>query len=370
MIRKLLGYVLIVLIIVALAGFMVWRGMSTMGGQAKGPRPDKPLVVELVAARSQPMPIALQAVGQVQSEHSVQIRPQVNGLLQEVYFTEGQTVRKGQRLFRIDPAQYESALAGARAAWESAKAQTERLAPLAGKEFVTTQEYENARANEGQLKAMLRQAEINLAYTDIRAPISGRTGSLSVRAGNLVSLNDTAPLVVINQMQPILVQYSLPQQRLAELRRYRDARSIRVFLTHEDGSGDLGEGDLVFIDNNVNTETGTVLLKARLRNEREQLWPGQYVGVRTQFTVQQDAIVAPLTAVQTGQNGNYVYTVEQGKAVVRPVEVDRQMGELAVISKGLVAGDQVVMRAPRNLRPGANITTAADAANPETRKTP
>src|SRR3569623_664083 len=153
-------------------------------------------------------------MGQVQSEHSVQIRPQVSGLLQEVYFTEGQTVQKGQRLFRIAPAQYESALAGARAAWESAKAQVERLAPLAGKEFVTAQEYENARASEGQLKAMLRQAESNLAYTDIRAPIAGRTGSLGVKSGNLVAPNDTAALVVINQMQPVLVQYSLPQQRL------------------------------------------------------------------------------------------------------------------------------------------------------------
>src|SRR3569623_1244282 len=247
-IRKLLGYVIILLIIVSLAAFIVWRSMSTMGEQAKGQRPDKPLVVELVAAQTQPMPIALQAVGQVQSEHSVQIRPQVSGLLQEVYFTEGQTVQKGQRLFRIDPAQYESALAGARAAWESAKAQTERLEPLAGMEFVAAQVYVYARASEGQLKAMLRQADINLAYTDIRAPIAGRTGSLGVKSGNIVAPNDTAPLVVINQMQPILVQYSLPQQRLPELRHYRAARSIRVFITHEDGSGDLGEGDLVFID--------------------------------------------------------------------------------------------------------------------------
>ena len=370
MIRKLLGYAIILLIIVSLAAFIVWRSMATMGEQAKGQRPDKPLVVELVAAKTQPMPIALQAMGQVQSEHSVQIRPQVSGLLQEVYFTEGQTVQKGQRLFRIDPAQYESALAGARAAWESAKAQVERLAPLAGKEFVTAQEYENARASEGQLKAMLRQAEINLAYTDIRAPIAGRTGSLGVKSGNLVAPNDTAALVVINQMQPILVQYSLPQQRLPELRRYSAARSIRVFITHEDGSGDLGEGDLVFIDNNVNTETGTVLLKARLRNEREQLWPGQYVGVRTQFAMQQDALVVPLTAVQTGQNGNYVYVVEQGGAAVRQVEVDRQVGDLAVIAQGLAAGEQVVMRAPRNLRPGAKVASAADAGKSETRKTP
>src|SRR3569832_464372 len=163
------------------------HNQTTKNKQAKGQRPDKLLVVELVAARTQPMPIALQAVGQVQPEHSVQIRPQVSGLLQEVYFTEGQTVQKGQRLFRIDPAQYESALAGARAAWESAQAQAERLAPLAGKEFVTAQEYENARASEGQLKAMLRQAEINLAYTDIRAPIAGRAAQAASASSRAIS---------------------------------------------------------------------------------------------------------------------------------------------------------------------------------------
>src|SRR3569832_2228801 len=279
-IRKLLGYVIILLIIVSLAAFIVWRSMSTMGEQAKGQRPDKPLVVELVAAKTQPMPIALQAMGQVQSEHSVQIRPQVSGLLQEVYFTEGQTVQKGQRLFRIDPALYESALAGARAAWESAKAQVERLAPLAGKEFVTAQEYENARASEGQLKAMLRQAEINLAYTDIRAPIAGRTGSLGVKSGNLVAPNDTAALVVINQMQPILVQYRLPQQRLPELRHYRAARSIRVFITHEDGGGGRGGGGRGGGGGGGGAGAGAGRRGARRRGGRGRRGPGRGGGGR------------------------------------------------------------------------------------------
>lgn len=369
MIRKLLGYIIILLFVMGLAALIVWRSTSTVGEQAKSKRPDKPLVVELTTVKQQPMPISLQVVGQVQSEHTVQIRPQVSGPLQEVYFTEGQTVQKGQRLFRIDPAPYESALAGARAAWESSKAQAERLAPLAGKEFVTAQEYENARASEGQLKAALRQAEINLAYTDIRAPITGRTGNLNVKSGNIVAPADTTPLVVINQMQPILAQYSLPQQRLPELRRYLAARTIRVFIAHEDGSGDLDEGGLVFIDNNVNTDTGTVMLKACLPNKHEQLWPGQYVGVRMQFAIQQNAIVVPNTAVQTGQNGNYVYVVEQGTAVVRPVEVDRQVGDLAVIAKGLAAGEQIAMRVPRNLRPGTKVVSAEEPRT-ETRKAP
>lgn len=362
MTRKTLFISLFAIIIAVLVALAAWRISGKTPGVAKGQRSNQPLIVELAAARVQPMPISLQALGHVQSEHSVQIRPQVSGMLEEVYFTEGQTVTKGQRLFRLDPAPYETALAGARAAWQAAEAQVQRLEPLAGKEYVTTQEYDDARAAAGQLRALLKQAEINLAYSEIRAPITGRTGSLSVKAGNLVTTNDVTPLVVINQMQPILVQYSIPQQHLPELQRYQKQRGIRIFVTREDGSGELGEGELVFIDNAVNADTGTVTLKARLRNEREQLWPGQYVGVRMQLTVENDAVVVPQTALQTGQEGNFVYVVEQGKAAMRPVKVDRQVKDLAVITSGLKAGEMVVTRAPRNLRPGASVSSAADAA--------
>lgn len=358
MTRKILPLFIIVVVIAALAALVSWR-ISTNGGEAGGKRPDKPLTVEMAAVKAQPMPISLQAVGQVQSEHSVQIRPQVSGVLQQVYFREGQAVTKGQQLFRIDPDQYDTALSAAQAEWEYAKEQAQRLAPLAGKEYVTTQEYDNARAAADQAEAKLKQAKIDLAYTDIRAPIAGRTGSLGAKAGNLVAPGDSVPLVVINQMRPILVQYTIPQQMLPELRRYQKQGGIHTFVTHEDGSGALGEGELVFVDNAVNSDTGTVLLKARLSNQDEQLWPGQYVGVRTQFAIQNDAIVVPQSAVQTGQDGNFVYVVEQDKAAIRAVQVDRQVGDLAVIASGLKAGETVVTRAPRNLRPGLKVVSAA-----------
>lgn len=356
MTRKILPLLFIGVIIAVLAALVAWR-ISTNGGEARGKRPDKPLSVEMTTVKAQPMPISLQAVGQVQSEHSVQIRPQVSGVLQQVYFSEGQAVTQGQRLFRIDPEQYETALSAAQAEWENAKATADRLAPLVGKEYVTSQEYDNARAAADQAQAALKQAKINLAYTEISAPIAGRSGSLGAKAGNLVAPGDSAPLVVINQMRPILVQYTIPQQLLPELRRYQAQGSIQIFITHEDGSGDLGEGELVFVDNAVNTDTGTVLLKARLPNKDEQLWPGQYVGVRTQFAIQPDAIVVPQSAVQTGQSGNFVYVVEQDKAVIRAVRVDRQIGDEAVIASGLKAGETVVTRAPRNLRPGLEVVS-------------
>lgn len=369
MTRKLFSLFTFALIIVALVAVVAWRisGGTRVG---KNKPADQPLVVEITAARRQPMPISLQAVGQVQSEHSVQIRPQVSGILEAVYFSEGEAVTKGQRLFRIDPAPYEAALGAMRAAAENAKAQAARLAPLAGKDYVTPQEFGNARTAADQARAALTQAQINLAYTEIRAPIAGRTGSLGVKAGNLVAPADVAPLVVINQMQPILVQYSIPQQLLPTLQRYQTQGGIRIFITREDGSGDLGQGELIFIDNAVTNDTGTITLKARLPNAQEQLWPGQYVGVRTQLAMQADAIVVPQTAVQTGQNGNFVYSVEQGSAVIRQVHVDRQVDDLAIIDSGLKAGAQVVTRAPRNLRPGLKILAADNAGKPGAKASP
>jgi RND family efflux transporter MFP subunit len=367
--HKTLSLLVVATIITVLIALVEWRTADN-GGKPKGNRSDKPLPVEMATVQVQAMPITLQVVGQVQSEHSVQIRPQVSGMLQAVYFKEGQAVNKGQKLFRIDPSQYETALVAARAEWEYTKEQAQRLAPLAGKEYVTTQEYDNARAAVDKAQAALKQAEINLAYTDIRAPIAGRTGNLGAKSGNLVAPQDSTPLVVINQMQPILVQYSIPQQNLSELRRYQALKSIRIFITREDGSGDLGQGELVFIDNTVNTETGTVMLKARVGNAHEQLWPGQYVGVRTQFAMQAGAVVVPQTAVQTGQNGNFVYVVEDGNAVIRAVQVDRQVGDLAVIASGLKAGETVVTRAPRNLRPGVKVVSVEITGKPQAPQQP
>ena len=318
-----------------------------------------PLPVDVDTARVQSMPVLVQAVGQVQSEHSVQVRPQVNGLLQQVSFSEGQTVAEGQSLFRIDPAPFQAALASAKAAAENAKANADRLEPLAKQEFVTPQEYENARANADQAAAAYQQAQINLSYTDIRAPIGGRTGSLAVKSGNLVAPTDAAPLVVINQMKPILVQYPIPQQVLEQVRAYQAKHSVDVIITREDGSGQLDRGQLVFVDNTVNTSTGTVMLKARLPNAHEQLWPGQYVGVRMQLALQANAVVVPVSAVQTGENGNFVYLVEGGKAVTRPVKVDRQLDNLAVIASGLKGGEQVVTLVPRNLRPDLPVSPLA-----------
>ena len=391
------------------------------------------LTVSISKALVQPMPLTLTAVGQVLPLHTVQVRPQVSGMLKEVYFTEGQFVSQGQRLFLIDPAPYQAALASAKAAAENAKANAERLAPLAKQDYATQQELDDAQATADQDQATYQQAEINLSYTDIRAPIAGRTGSLAVKSGNILALTDTNPLVVINQMQPIQVQFNLAQQFLPQVRDYEAKHALKVLITREDGTGKLDQGDLVFIDNSVNTSTGTVMFKASLPNQHEQLWPGQYVGVTMQLALQANAIVVPQSAVLitredgtgkldqgdlvfidnsvntstgtvmfkaslpnqheqlwpgqyvgvtmqlalqanaivvpqsavlTGQDGNYVYVVEDGKAEQQNIKVDRQIGDFAVVSAGLKGGEEVVTRVPRNLRPGMNVIPGQDAAAP------
>ncbi len=347
-------------LLVALVILRVVSNMRASQHRADG----DPLPVDVDTVRVQSMPVLVQAVGQVQPEHMVQVRPQVSGLLQQVSFNEGQTVAEGQPLFRIDPAPFQAALASAKAAAENAKANADRLEPLAKQDFVTPQEYENARATADQAEAAFQQAQINLSYTDIKAPIAGRTGSLAVKSGNLVGPTDAAPLVVINQMKPILVQYPIPQQVLEQVRAYQARHPIDVVITHEDGQGQLDQGQLVFVDNTVNTSTGTVMLKARLPNAREQLWPGQYVGVRMQLALQANAVVVPVSAVQTGQDGNFVYVVTGGKAVTRPVKVDRQVDNLAVIAAGLKGGEQVVTLVPRNLRPDLAVTPLTHDAAP------
>jgi multidrug efflux system membrane fusion protein len=352
--RKAATLSVLFLVVLALAAGVGWRVTHTSGGRSRPPA--RPLVVDTAPATVRPMPIRLTAVGQVVSEHTVAVRPQVSGMLQAVHFTEGDPVKAGEPLFDLDAAPFQAALDSARAAWENARARADRLAPLVGQAFVAEQDYDNARAAADQAEAALTQARINLAYTRITAPITGRTGAVGARPGNLVGPTDAAPLVTINQMRPILVQYAVPQQQLPEIRRRRAAGTVRVFVTHEDGTGDLGEGDLVFVDNQVRADTGTVTLKARVPNTAETLWPGQYVGVRTRLAVEPKAVTVPMNAVQTGQDGNYVYVVEGGKAAVRPVRVDRQVDDSAVIASGLAGGETVVVRVPRNLRAGGEVT--------------
>ena len=340
-------------------------------GKGAGKRGGSPVFVTTVTAKRQPMPVVIDAVGTVESEHSVAVRPQVNGVLEAVLFKEGDPVKQGQVLFRIDARPMTASVEQARAALArdqaqllQAQAQEARLRPLAEKEYITRSEYEVAFTQSKSLqatveanRAALEQAQLQLAYASITAPISGRTGSLSVRSGNLVSSGTGgAPLVVINSTRPILVSLSVPQRYLEEVRRSWSAGAVKVTISPGADSPTVTDGSLIFIDNSVNQQTGTIVLKARVKNEREELWPGQFVSARIVLRVEQDALVLPESAVQPGQDGSFVYLAKEGRAQLQLVQVDRQIDEWVVISKGLTGGEDVIRDVPPTLASGSGIT--------------
>ena len=333
-----------------------------------------PVTVRTVQVSRQSMPVVIDAVGTVESEHSVAVRPQVNGVLTKVLFKEGDRVKEGQALFNIDQRpmqasvdQATAALARDQAQLAQAKEQESRLRPLMQKEYITRNEYDVAATQVKSLeatvssnRAVLEQAKLQLSYAQILAPISGRTGSLSVDSGNLVTGGTGgAPLVVINSTQPIVVVLSVPQRFLEDVRRYWNTPDLKVQISLNPGGPAVAEGALVFIDNTVNPTTGTISLKARFKNEKEELWPGQFVAARIILKVEKDALVLPEGAVQPGQDKPFVYVVRDGKAAMQEVRVARQIGRDMVIDKGLNGDEQVVIDVPLALTVGAQVVVRA-----------
>ncbi len=282
-------------------------------------------------------------------------------------------MRKGDVLLELDRRPYEAALAEARARLaqdvaraDNARADAARYEGLVAKEYVTRQQYEQAKANAVALdaqvaadRAAVERAQLNLAYCTIRAPLSGRTGRRRVDPGNLVAAGAPEPLVTIEQVKPVFVEFSIPERNLAALRAKRDAPPpVRVRTS---GEGPELTGALTFVDNAVDLGTGTVLLKARLPNEDETLWPGQTVEVRLQISERARAVVVPAAAVAAGQQGDYAYVVTpEKKAELRQVTVEQASESEAVIAKGIRAGEVVVVEGQLKLRPGVQVEVLED----------
>jgi len=367
---------------VAGGGYWYWQKSSTDGGdkgvakaegkvKGKGKGRGGPIAVRTVTVKRQAMPVVIDAVGSVESEHSVAIRSQVNGALTAVTFKEGDYVKQGQVLFRIDSRPMQAAVAQTQAGVSrdeaqlaQARAQESRLRPLAEKEYITRQEYDVAATQAKSLeatvaanKAVVDAAQLQLAYAQITAPISGRTGSLSVKAGNLVAGGVGGnPLVIINSTKPIMVALSVPQRNLDDIRQIWGKQELKVEVAPSGGGGTIATGTLVFIDNAVNPTTGTILVKARVKNENEELWPGQFVAARIVLRVEADAMTLPEGAIQPGQDGPFVFVVRNSRAEIQNVTVDRQLGDQVVISKGLKGDEQIVIEVPPTLTGGSQIT--------------
>ncbi len=383
---KRLSMLLVFVAIAAIAGGGYWYwtqkpadataadGGSKKKGKGKGKGLGGPITVKAAQAVVKPMPMLIEAVGTVEAEHTVQVRAQVSGVLQSVHFKEGDKVKAGQVLFQIDSrtfqAQHAQALAQLardRAQLENARAQQDRLEPLLKREYITRQEYDVAVTSTKSLEATLQAnravaeaARIQLEFARIRAPISGRTGTLAIKPGNLVPAAGTGtPLVTINTMDPILVSFSIPERQLEDVRRFQNDKLMRIEILADRNAPPVAEGKLVFVDNAVTPQTGTVLLKTRVLNANEVIWPGQFVNVRIVLTVEPEAIVVPEAAVQPGQDGSFVYLIdENSKVKVQPVKIARQLGAEVVIASGVNAGDRVITEIPQTLMPGATVQLA------------
>ena len=342
------------------------------------------LTVKATKAVAKPMPVLIEAVGTVEPEHSVQVRAQVSGVLQSVQFKEGDKVKAGQLLFQIDPRTFEASyrqaqaqLARDTAQLENAKVQQARLEPLLKREFITRQEFDVAVTSTKSLeatvaadRALVEQAKIQLEFARIHAPISGRTGTLAIKPGNLVpTAGGGVPLVTINSTDPILVAFSIPERQLEDVRRHQNEKDMRIEILPDRGGPAAAEGKLVFVDNTVTPQTGTVLLKTRVENGKELLWPGQFVSVRIVLKVEPEAVVVPEAAVQPGQDSSFVYLIDEDSRVqVRPVKISRQIGNDVIIASGVKPGDQVITEIPQALQPGAAVRIADSEGTPGEKK--
>jgi multidrug efflux system membrane fusion protein len=328
--------------------------------------------VSVATAKRSAVPFVVTANGVAEPMQTVAVESQVNGILNRVTFSEGQSVQAGQVLFEIDSRPYVAVLEQARgqlardeAQAANARRDATRYAALVKQGYVTTSQADQAEATAASAaatvaadRATVSKAALDVSNCTIRAPISGRTGSLLVRQGNLVKANSDPPLVVINQIQPILVRFAIPQSQFPDIQRYyRGGNALLVRATPSEGTGVPLDGTLAFVDNNVDSTTGTVLLKARFANSDGSLWPGQYTNVALQLYVDPTALTLPASAVLTGQQGTYVFTVDSaGKAKLNPVKVARTVDSVAVIASGVKDGERVIISGQSRLTPGSKVT--------------
>jgi len=326
-----------------------------------------PVTVATVVQKT--IPVEVRAIGNVEAYSTVSVKAQVAGEVERVFFKEGQDVKSGDLLFTLDPRPYqatlqqlEANLARDQAQLENARAQAERYTKLFEAGIVSKEQYDQFQSGADALaasvradKAAIERAKVDLDYCSIRSPIGGRTGGLLVHPGNVVKANETN-LVVINQIRPIYVAFSVPEQFLADIRRYMAVGPLKVEAIIPNDEARPTQGVLTFVDNAVDSTTGTVKLKATFDNPDQRLWPGQFVNVVLRLTSRPNAAVVPSQAVQTGQAGPYVFVINSGLiAEARPVVAGSTVGKETVIEKGLEPGETVVTDGQLRLAPGSKV---------------
>jgi len=351
---------------------------GTPGGSARS-GPGGPVPVSVASAVRKDVPVVVRSVGNVESVGTVEVASQVTGLVLDVHFKEGDFVKRGDLLFTIDTRPYSSTLAAAQAQlardqalYQQAVDEAERAVRLNSEGLASEQDLTRAKSNAaaaaaalGADKAQIGSARIDVQFTRIRAPIDGRTGSLLVYPGNVVRSNESRPLVVIRSLVPIYVRFSIPEDYLPRLRMRMKEGDLPAFATPRGEGGATVEGRVSFIDNWVDPATGTIALKALFTNRDHELWPGEFVDVALTLAVDQDATVVPEAALQTGQDGPYVFSVgADGKATYRSVVLKHIVGPEAVLASGVEPGEQVVIDGQVRLRDGTPVTARPSAPGP------
>ena len=346
-------------------------GTGRGGGRGGAPAP-VPVTVATVVRKA--MPIEVRVIGTAEPHSTVAVRAQVTGQLTAVNFQEGDDVSKDQVLFELDRRPLEAALQQAQAnlardtaQLTNAEAQAKRFQDLAERGIATKEQLDTSRTGVAALsataeadRAAIENAKVQLQYATIAAPLAGRTGTLMVHEGNLVRANDTAVLVVINEVSPIYVSFAIPEARLPDLKRYMAQRSLRVEASPPDDKT-ASNGHITFVDNAVDPTTGTIKIKAEFPNGDRRLWPGQFVNVAVLLATDMTAIVAPSPAIQTSQQGPYAFVVKPDKTVeFRVVDVARTNATETVVRSGLQPGETVVTDGHLRLVPGAHISVKSD----------
>ena len=349
---------------------------SPPGGRGGGEAAAVPVTIAQV--QQKPMPIAISVIGTVEAYSNVAVHAQITGELTSVAFKEGDDVKKGQVLFTLDRRPLDAGLQQAQANLErdlaqaaNAKAQSARYQDLAARGIATREQVDQMTTNAAALdatvgadRAAVENAKVQLQYATIAAPISGRTGALMVHAGNLVRANDTLPLVVINQVAPIYVSFAIPESQLPAFKRYMTQGTVRVRAQPPNETSDPSAGRITFVDNAVDQTTGTIKIKGTFPNDNHRLWPGQFVNVVVTLTTDPSAVVVPSAAVQTGQQGQYVFVVKPDHTVeLRPVTVARASDKETVLKDGLRPGETVVTDGQLRLTPGARVTVKESTAS-------
>ena len=344
---------------------------TTPGVSGRGRGGDQTVPVTVATAVQKRMPIDIRVIGSVEAYKIVAVHAQITGQLTSVNFKEGDDVNEGQVLFELDRRPLEAALLQAQANLQrdtaqasNARAQAQRYKELEQKGITTKDQLDTAVASAAALdatveadRAAVENAKVQLQYATIASPISGRTGALMVHEGNLVRAADTTPLVIINEVSPIYVSFGVPEARLSEVKHYMAGGTLQVDAQPPTDTDRASRGHITFIDNNVDQSTGTIKMKGTFTNEDRRLWPGQFVNVVLTLTTDPGAIVVPSAAVQTSQQGQFVFVVKADKTVdMRTVDIARTNGDETVIRKGVSPGETVVTDGQIRLVPGSKVS--------------